>query len=132
MVTIEVPSSTTVGVIMGGGGAGGSNNDVQVNQFGAGTRLSASAVLSTGTWVHVAVTYNGTTSTLWIDGVLKNTYAGSVFPNANCYVTMGGSVNYSSSTFNGYLDDVRITKGYARYTATFTPPTSALSDTGPY
>ena len=131
MVTIEVPSSTTVGVIMGGGGSGGSNNDVQVNQFGAGTLLNASAVLSTGTWVHIAVTYNGTTSTLWVGGISKNTYAGSVFPNSNCYVTMGGSVNYSSSTFNGYLDDIRVTKGFCRYTATFTPPTAAFFNTGP-
>jgi hypothetical protein len=131
MVTIEVPSSTTVGVIMGGGGSGGSNNDVQVNQFGAGTLLNASAVLSTGTWVHIAVTYNGTTSTLWVGGISKNTYAGSVFPNSNCYVTMGGSVNYSSSTFNGYLDDIRITKGFCRYTTTFTPPTAAFFNYGP-
>jgi len=33
--------------------------------------------------------------------------------------------------YNGNIDDFRITKGYARYTANFTPPTSALSDTGP-
>jgi len=125
MVTVE--GSSTIGIIMGGGGAGGSNTDIQVNQFGTATLLNASAVLSVGTWTHVAVTYNGTTSTLWVNGVSKNTASGSVFPNSNSSVTVFGSVSYANSAYQGYISNLRLLKGTCLYTTTFTPSTTPLT-----
>ena len=42
-------------------------------------------------------------------------------------VTIGS--NYAGTeSWNGYLDELRITKGYARYVANFTVPTDAYSE----
>ena len=50
----------------------------------------------------------------------------SVINNANLLapdVSVGGNVNNGES-FKGYVDSIRLTKGFARYTENFAPPTS--------
>jgi len=70
----------------------------------------------------VAITRATNTLRIFFDGVQQ----GSVTDTTNYNVTSILNIGYSSTYFNGYLDDVRITKGIARYTATFTPPVAAL------
>jgi hypothetical protein len=93
------------------------------------------ATLATGTWYHIAVCRSGTTNKLFVNG----TQQGSATDSTN-YLSGGagrpgiGGGGYATNAYflNGYIDDLRITKGFARYTANFTPPTAAFSDTGPY
>jgi hypothetical protein len=92
--------------------------------------LEGSTTLATGQWYHIAVTRASNTVTLWVNGVSDGTVTDSNNYSASGRLAVG--ISHSNEYFNGYMDDVRITKGYARYTTTFTPPTSALSDTGPY
>jgi len=96
------------------------------------TRTSASVTSSVNAWYHIALVRNGTTVTLYIDGTSRATTTNSsTLGGTTC--TIGVYATASPTTaFKGYIDDLRITKGVARYTTTFTPPTSALSDTGPY
>jgi hypothetical protein len=91
---------------------------------GAGIILSASHNPNNSTWRHYAVTRSGSTVRLFIDGVLSNsgTYATSLTGVA-AYVACAYSGTYP---FTGYIDDLRITKGVARYTENFTPPAAAF------
>jgi len=79
-------------------------------------------------WYHYAVTRSGNTWRMFVDGVLENTQTYSGSYNA----ALGGMrLGYSTwdgvqGWWKGYIDDLRITKGYARYTSNFTPPSSAL------
>ena len=85
----------------------------------------STATFSTGAWNHLALVRNGSAFNLYLNGTsvanLTNSSAVYSYPQAT---KVGGNLN--SQWFNGYLDDMRITKGYARYTANFTPPTTAL------
>jgi hypothetical protein len=67
------------------------------------------------------LTRSGTTVTLYVDGVSQGTYTYSAsITQQALYVGTGAGLG----SFNGYIDDLRITKGFARYTANFTPPDS--------
>ena len=75
---------------------------------------------------HVAVTRSGTTVRLFVNGVVEATATGNS-TNFNESLTLYiGAETGNSLYLNGYIDDLRITKGYARYTSNFTAPTSAL------
>lgn len=91
----------------------------------------ALSTFGTGTWKHLAVSRSGTSTKMFVDGVqVSSTYTDSTVylnPTARPVIGAGGNSlgNYS---FNGYIDDLRITKGQALYTSNFTPPTQAFPD----
>jgi hypothetical protein len=86
------------------------------------------STLSTSTWYHLAITRSGTSVKVFVNGTqIGTTYTvtGALFAGTLNYV---GAINSSgvAQSLNGYIDDLRITKGYARYTANFTAPTAAF------
>lgn len=84
-----------------------------------------SAALSINTWYHIAVSKQGATTRLFIDGVLIGSTTASVY-NGNSDICLG-FMQYASAAgdyLNGWIDEFRHTKGVARYTANFTPPSA--------
>jgi hypothetical protein len=83
------------------------------------------ATLELNEWVHFAMCREGSQYRLYINGVLDASYTGS-HDHSETPVKIGqgyGGIGH----FNGYMDEIRITKGVARYTTNFTPPTAQLT-----
>ncbi len=89
--------------------------------------LTGTTNVANSTWTHIAVCRSGSTIRLFVGGTQQASATNTAsFTVASGYPLIG-SDSSSGGFFNGYLDDLRVTKGYARYTANFTPPTSAFA-----
>ena len=91
--------------------------------------LSSSTTVNSrlGTWTHLAVVrYNGQIK-LYINGTSEGTpFASTVALNGvGTSFWVGTTGDSTAANPNCYIDDFRVTKGIARYTSNFTPPTSA-------
>ena len=97
-------------------------------------RITASSALTLNTWHHIALTRSGNDHKLFVDG----TQVGSTWTNAanyiqgrptwgNYYSSLDTLFTSSNNQFGGYLQSLRITRGLARYTGAFTPPTAEFN-----
>lgn len=99
--------------------------------YNGATQIITSGTIGTGTWTHLAATYEKSSNTLriFINGTLTTSTTISGTPllaptDATAPILVGAGAN---AQFNGYIDDLRVSSGIARYTNTFTPPTSAFA-----
>jgi hypothetical protein len=108
----------------------------EVSPDGAGATsvvlLTGTSTITTNNWYHIAVSRSGNSWYLFINGAQEATTIYSITPFATTQpmtigkqkVSTSGSGVLSSDSFEGYIDDVRITN-HARYTSNFTTPTEA-------
>ncbi|MHB2169957.1 LamG-like jellyroll fold domain-containing protein [Alsobacter sp. R-9] len=95
-----------------------------------GTSLELSWSPSAGTWYHVAFSRSSGTLRVFIDGILlgKGSFTDDLTVVQNYNFTVGDMGTYwNNASLNAYLDELRITKGVARYTSdsSFSVPTDA-------
>lgn len=106
-----------------------SNGDF-VFRYSIGSSMTSSGTaVNDNTWQHIAVTRDESAAMkMWVDG----TEVASVGLYASAFDTTDalyiGGLGAGAGDFTGHIDDVRITLGVARYTASFTPPTEAFPD----
>jgi hypothetical protein len=98
-----------------------SNNTLQFFHPG-GSSITSTGTVPSGAWVHVAATRSGNTVRQFVGGTLDATTATFSNGTSNTTELRVGVDEAGGDGFNGYIDDLRITKGVARYTSSFTPP----------
>jgi len=88
----------------------------------------ATISVTTNTWYHIAACRDGANLRLFVDGTqVGTTYnMATDIIHGGTYPVQVGRVA-GTHDLNGFIDDLRITKGYARYTANFTAPTQAFA-----
>jgi hypothetical protein len=86
--------------------------------------------LTNNTWYHFAAARAGSTLRLFVNGLQESSTTDNLVYTSLFSFTAGERASGASVPFplNGYIDDLRITKGVARYTANFTPPTAPFPD----
>ena len=113
---VEINAS---GTAIGAFSTDGNNFTIAPNGTTGGVALN--------TWTHIAVVRNGTSFITYTNGVGGTASTSSATLYTTTQPLIVGSLGYDPAyKFSGYIDDLRVTKGIARYTATFTPPTAAF------
>ena len=102
------------------------SNALQYND-GAASVITGTTTVPLNAWSHVALSRSGTSTRLFLNGVQQ----GTTYTDTRNYiatpVTIGARFN-NTQNFTGYIDEVRVTKGLARYTANFTSTTEAFTN----
>jgi hypothetical protein len=91
-------------------------------------RITSTTLVSQNTWTHIAVSRSNGTTRLFVNGTVQ----GTTYTDANAYparpIVIGSGYSGDPGTpTSGYIDEVRISRGVSRYSATFTPTATAFT-----
>lgn len=94
---------------------------------GVTNTVYSAATIPENQWSHIALVVNDGKITIYVNGVGSTPVAIAGTPlDTQTLPLLVGATN--SRYANGYIDELRITKGVARYTANFTPPAARFHD----
>lgn len=114
-------------------GLGNSDNKIRV-VLGASEILLSSNTVPDLTWTHVALVRYGNVLTVYIGGTACGTYncTGVSFNSDNVGIWIGRLGGDTDGYYwDGWMDEIRVSKGIARWTANFSPPTGEYGAAAP-
>jgi hypothetical protein len=95
--------------------------------------ITASSTISSSAWHHVAIDFDGSKYRLYADGTMVGSFSTprTIFDSPD-NLTIGSNSNITAYWYYGNMDELRITKGVARYASDggYTVPTSAFPRSG--
>ena len=92
--------------------------------FSSGSKFGPA--VTAGQWYHVAISRSSGTGRMFVNGVLENSWSDTLnIPNS---VASIGAYPAGTYPWDGKISNLRVVKGTALYTGSFTPPTAALTN----
>ena len=100
---------------------------LRYNHNGTGSLLDTTSSVVADRWTHYALVRNSGTTKWYVDGTAEGSYSDSKnwTATSNWFI---GSSDGSTQYFNGWISNLRVLKGSAKYTSDFTVPTEPLTD----
>jgi len=107
-----------------------SANNLQLFWFdGAAKTCTGNTTISLNTWTHIAVSVNSNAISLYVNGIQQTLTGTTTLTNRSG--TTGGYViaqyNNGASIYTGYISNLSVLNGTAKYNSAFTPSTTPLS-----
>lgn len=103
---------------------------VHLAKYAVGDLIAGADAMSANEYHHIAVVRASGTTTVYVDGVSIGSTATAVDNSSHDLAIGGGAISYTY--VKGYIDEVRVSVGVARWTANFTPPTAPYAPAGQY
>jgi hypothetical protein len=126
---LEIDSHLSTGIAFLTSGGANTDNRIGMYSQNSGGFVGSAVAGPLNEWNHVAYVRQSGTFTCYVNGA-GGSPVSFVFNHTDTATVTVGSIAGGSSTydFNGYIDDFRITKGVARYTANFSVPPAPFPD----
>jgi hypothetical protein len=109
-------------------GSPAGTQSIQICRSGTAVDNFFLASIPSSTWFHLAVCRLSSSAFVFINGSQVGSSQANSQNFAQAELVIGYDGDKVSFPFNGYIDDLRVTKGVARYTSNFTPPTAPFPE----